>query len=320
VKAGRFDVACCANNHVGDYGPAEALKTVQICHDHGIKTVGAGRDLAAARKPLFVERGGICLALLAFAENEFGIAREDAAGSNPLNPLRNIEDIRGAVKRADVTVVLVHGGNEYNPVPSPRMVQTYRAFADAGAAAVIAGHPHCPQGIEVWNGKPIVYSPGNFLFDWQRGAPNRFWWMGYMVRITLARGKACALEVVPYTFGPSAERVVLLRGNERKSFLAYVQHLSHIIPDEEEVRRYWDAWCAMQGPGVLKFLCGVTWPPDPNQEGAVRKLLSTRNIFTCEAHDDLARGFLMMAVEGRVEAGSAYVPRTKALQSGQIPA
>ena len=133
-EAGGWDVACCANNHIGDYGPSEVLTTLDLLRGRGFHTVGAGADLDAARQPLFIERGGLTVAILAFAENEFGIAQQRRApGANP--PAAAAQHRRD---RADGGAgptscwLLVHGGNEYLRPPRPRMVETYRAFADAG--------------------------------------------------------------------------------------------------------------------------------------------------------------------------------------------
>ena len=125
LRAGGVDVAVCANNHIGDFGPAAVMETFQQSARNDIATVGAGASLAEARRPLIVEKNGQCIAFLAFAENELCTATEDSAGSSPLNTLRNIRDISAAAQEADTTVVLIHGGNEHCPVPSPRMVQLY---------------------------------------------------------------------------------------------------------------------------------------------------------------------------------------------------
>jgi poly-gamma-glutamate synthesis protein (capsule biosynthesis protein) len=58
-----------------------------------------------------------------------------------------------------------HLGAEYVAVVPPWAVQAAHAAIDAGAAMVITNHPHLIQGMEVYAGKPIVYSPGNFILD-----------------------------------------------------------------------------------------------------------------------------------------------------------
>lgn len=66
-------------------------------------------------------------------------------------------------------VAMPHTGAEYVTNPGSIKVETYRAMIDAGADMVIGGHPHAVQSTEAYQGKLIVYSQGNFLFDQQRG-------------------------------------------------------------------------------------------------------------------------------------------------------
>ena len=146
----------------------------------------------------------------------------------------------------------MHGGNEYNPVPSPRMVKTYRAFAEAGASAVVAMHTHCPQGIEIHNGIPIIYSLGNFLFDIPE-PEDSLWWKGYMVNISFNKNKASDLEIIPYTFGPDDSQIRLLKDGEREGFLRYISYLSEIIGDDKELEHFWQGWCAMRGAGLASL-------------------------------------------------------------------
>jgi poly-gamma-glutamate synthesis protein (capsule biosynthesis protein) len=321
LRAGGVDVAVCANNHIGDFGPAAVMETLQLCDRSGVATVGAGANATEARKPLIVEKNGHRVAFLAFAENEFGTATDSAAGSNPLNPLHNIRDIAMAAKNAEITIVLIHGGNEHCPVPSPRMVQLYRAFAEAGASAIISGHTHCPQGIEMWNGVPIVYSLGNLIFDTLPGLQERagMWWNGYMTRISFADGAALRLDVIPTTFAPTAEAVSSLSGVNRKRFLGYLGYLSEMIVDQAELNRCWDAWCAMKGPEWLKYLEGAVWPVNWEDEAAWRRLLAGRNAFTCEAHVELITHFLRMIEEKRAMGCESDIERMRQLQSGEWP-
>ena len=322
VTEAGFDVASCANNHIGDFGPQACLDTLACVRDHGIRTVGAGEDLADARRPAIVEQNGCRVAFLAFAENEFGGATRTAAGANPLHPLRNLQDIRAVCGEADITIVLIHGGNEHNPVPSPRMQSTYRAFAAAGASAVVAGHTHCPQGIEFWNGTPIIYSLGNFLFD--EPAPgknsNALWWVGYLVRLRFVGSRACGVDVFPYTFAPDATRIRAYQGAQRTGFLQYLDFLSQILQHAEATQRYWDAWCAIMGPRFIPLLSRLRdWPTDMTDEKQLSDLLVVRNLHTCEAHCELLTSYLRMAVEDRLEAAADYIPRIKDLQAGRIP-
>ena len=62
-------------------------------------------------------------------------------------------------------MVYVHWGTEYSTELQSSQKELARKYIDAGADAVIGAHPHILQGMEFYNGKPIVYSLGNFLFN-----------------------------------------------------------------------------------------------------------------------------------------------------------
>ncbi len=76
-----------------------------------------------------------------------------------------VDDIRLARTRADVVLTFMHWGREYKFEPSDRQKALARVMIDAGADAVIGGHPHVVEPVELYRGKPIVYSLGNFVFD-----------------------------------------------------------------------------------------------------------------------------------------------------------
>ncbi|MBI5725311.1 MAG: CapA family protein [Planctomycetes bacterium] len=317
LKAAGVDVAILANNHIGDHGPGPVLETLKILGENGIHHVGAGADLQDARRPLFLTKKGRKIAILAFAENEFGMARKDFPGANPLQPEANIRQIRAAAAQADITLAVVHGGNEYNPVPSPRMRETYRAFAEAGASAVVCGHTHCPQGIEIWAGSPVVYSLGNLFFNIEGLAESELWWRGYLARISFGAVRASALEVIPYSF--DSEQIRMLRDAERSRFFRYMECLSHLAADETESRRCWDAWCALMAPSFMDTFSDLKWPPPADDEQACRRFIALRNLFSCEAHRELITSFLDLWRLDKLDEAAAYIPLIKQLQKG-LPA
>ncbi|TSE34850.1 Capsule biosynthesis protein CapA [Tepidimonas fonticaldi] len=85
---------------------------------------------------------------------------------------------------ADVVIPVMHWGWEYEPRASARQRALARWMIDAGADAVIGGHPHVAQDTEVYQGRPIIYSLGNFVFDGFR-APETT--TGWLVRLTVDR-------------------------------------------------------------------------------------------------------------------------------------
>ena len=82
--------------------------------------------------------------------------------------------------------MLLHAGPEYYPLPSPRLVDLTRSFADAGASAVIVHHQHLPGAVEVHAGVPIVYGTGNFLFPMYYPYTYPEWHEGYLVQLAFS--------------------------------------------------------------------------------------------------------------------------------------
>lgn len=314
-----FQLACCANNHIGDFGPQAVNSTLELLASNGITAFGAGKDLAHAELPAIIEYRNHKIAFLAFAENEFGIADYNTPGANPLNPLRNIRKIRECADRADLTIVMIHGGNEFNPIPSPRMIDICRAFADAGASAVIAGHTHCPQGIEIWNHTPIIYSPGNFLFDAFSNYSGYNWWYGYMIKLSFTSSHLAAIDIIPHHCAPNASQVTPLTGTERQDFLDYLAHISAIIQSPLQVRRYHEAWCMRSINGYFARLSTPLEPLDWNNPESITQFMSMRNLHTCEAHNELITTTLKMLGNRREHECAEYLPRLDALCRGQIP-
>jgi poly-gamma-glutamate synthesis protein (capsule biosynthesis protein) len=318
-KVAGFDVANLANNHIKDMGSGGVLDTLGILKEGGISTVGAGENLRDAREPLILERSCRRIAILSYAENEFSIADENSAGAANLDPISNLEQINRVSSENDVTIVLVHGGNEYCPVPSPRMRQRYRAFARAGASAILATHTHCPQGMEVIDGTPIAYSMGNFLFDtpYETGesSVDDMWWKGYLVKLCFTGRQFSSVELVSFSSGPDGTAVRFMEGKERDSFSGYIQHISDIIKDDAKLNNLWQAWCLKEGPLWMEYFRRAQYPV--LGDDALLNTMILRNGFTCEAHHEVVYTFLRMICEDRLGEAGNYSDELRALQKGR---
>ena len=320
VKAGNFEVALLANNHTGDHGPAPIMETIDIFKNNGIKTVGAGRNIIEAAKPLIIEKNGFTVGIINIGEHEFGRASGNRAGSAGLDPLTNIATIRKLKAELDIVLVILHGGSETSPVPRPGMVKTCRAFAEAGASAVMNIHTHCPQGIELWEGVPIIYSPGNFYFPsiWeskQFDAKN-FWWTGYVPQISFDKLGAVAIEIMPIMFSPVPEKIEPLTGDKKVKFNKYLAAISAILADDLEVERYFDGWCAMRGAAAITGIRKVSanWPIDLENSDQVKSMLPLRNYFTCESHHELVSRYLCLVENNQLAEAGKYIEKIRQLQ------
>lgn len=165
-----FDGVSVANNHSGDFGKAALAEQFQLLEAARLPWFGGGHDLAAAHKPWIVERHGVRIALLGYAEFkprafEASATRPGIAWSGEDEQV--LRDIHAAREEyhADIVIPFLHWGWEDEGYPSERQKLFARAMIDAGASMVVGSHPHVTQGAESYRGKPIVYSLGNFLFN-----------------------------------------------------------------------------------------------------------------------------------------------------------
>jgi len=213
LRAAGFDLLSLANNHVGDYGDRALRQTLDRFDSAKIDTVGAGRDLAAARRPAVIQRDDVRVGFIALDSiGETPSATRNRAGTNRLNmpprtgPLNRTQlrritsDIRALNKRVDVVVVLTHWGTQYTHRPEPSQRIAARAFANAGADLVIGGHPHWIQGLEMAGSAVVVHSLGNFVFDMDFQTKTR---EGVFLAIVLWGDKVKAVEPVPYVIDNS---------------------------------------------------------------------------------------------------------------------
>jgi poly-gamma-glutamate capsule biosynthesis protein CapA/YwtB (metallophosphatase superfamily) len=235
LRAAGFDLLSLANNHVGDYGDRALRQTLDRFANSTIVTVGAGRDLARARRPVIMERDGVRIGFVAVDSiGESPAATRGRAGTNRLNmpprtgpldrsALRRITgDIRAASKRADVVIVMTHWGTQYTHRPEPSQRIAALAFAAAGADMVIGGHPHWVQGWDMAGSTVVVHSLGNFVFDMDFQTKTR---EGIFNEIVLWGDTVKAVEPVPYVidadFTPR-----LIRGNRAERILSDVWQTS----------------------------------------------------------------------------------------------
>lgn len=194
LKLGGFDVISFASNHCMDLGPDVMLETVDVLKELGFAVIGVGKNIEEARKPAIIERKGNKVAFLAYASviRPGYNADRKKAGCAPMRawthyhqvdyqpgtppqiltfPYKEdleaiVEDVKKAKAQADIVVVSFHWGIHFvHAVIAMYQEEVAHAVIDAGADLILGHHPHIPKGIEVYKGKPIFYSMGNFAFD-----------------------------------------------------------------------------------------------------------------------------------------------------------
>lgn len=201
LTAGGFNLVTFAGNNNLDYGLEAFFDTLERLEKAGIQTLGVGKNLEEARRPLFIERNGVRVAFV----NACSILRDgyeatpNRPGIAPLHvktfyePLENIYEqpgtpartvtvvdadeleevcatIRAAKQEAHVVVGCFHWGIHFTYDLAMYQPEVAYAAIDAGADLILGTHPHCLQAIDVYKGKVIFYSLSNFAFEMPEGA------------------------------------------------------------------------------------------------------------------------------------------------------
>lgn len=165
------DLASLGNNHVYDYGEEGLLSTIHLLEAQGIPYVGAGKNLQEAEKSVSYVLNGKKIAIIAATEIErtktfTKEATEQSAGVlKMLNPDKFIRVIEQAAQTNDYVIAIAHWGTEGKIFFEEEEIRYAQQLVDAGASAVIGGHPHRLQGVSFLGDSPIAYSLGNFWFS-----------------------------------------------------------------------------------------------------------------------------------------------------------
>ncbi|MBW0104525.1 CapA family protein [Pseudonocardia sp. KRD291] len=192
LTAAGVDVVTLAGNHIFDAGEAGVTDTVAHARAAGLVPTGAGADLAEARTPAVVERGGLRVGVLSYncvgPRESWATSRKAGCAyvhvlthyeldhASPGGPPRvytfadpdSLEAMARDVTRlraeADIVVVALHKGVGHTPaVVAMYESPVARAAVDAGADVVVGHHSHILRGIEVYRGAPIFHGLGNFV-------------------------------------------------------------------------------------------------------------------------------------------------------------
>ena len=164
------DIVSLANNHVYDYGAEALYDTADLLEEAGIPYVGGGRNIAEAKRPIYMIVNGIKIGFVGASNGErikyTPQATEDTPGIlRAYDTTEYNEVIQKASKECDYLIAYIHWGTEDSNYLNEDQQRWGREFLNSGADIVIGGHPHVLQGIEYVDGKPIIYSLGDFWFN-----------------------------------------------------------------------------------------------------------------------------------------------------------
>ena len=162
LKRHNISLVNIGNNHTMNFNREGLVQTKEWLDKAGVSYFGDPEALEADKVARLTIHG-IPFSFVNWSDWTPLDSREATSnGAGVQNPV--VKQIRREAESGHVTVVYAHWGEEYAP-PTPPMRQLARSFVDAGAAIVIGSHPHVVQEHEIYKGKNIYYSLGNFVFD-----------------------------------------------------------------------------------------------------------------------------------------------------------
>ena len=246
MKAAGISIVNLANNHTFDAEERGFLDTLRVLSAAGIGHVGGGKDLADARKPFIVTRNGIKLGFLGYSQfNNFGessFAADGRPGIVPMDPFLMKEDIRKLKPQVDYVLVAIHWATSRSSEVAPENRNFAHELIDAGADVVLGHHPPHPKGVEVYNGKVILYAPSNVL----RGHSGPDSDDGYLARFTMGKKAVEKVEVLPIVgkgqpdghAGPYDAKLfqpALMQGEEARKLLENIRTRSAALDTKMEI-------------------------------------------------------------------------------------
>jgi poly-gamma-glutamate capsule biosynthesis protein CapA/YwtB (metallophosphatase superfamily) len=191
-----FDILTVANNHLLDFGREGLVATLETLQDNGLASVGAGLSDEEAHRPVIREVKGRKLAFLSYAATRWKgspeVPSEEEIAFAELTTIRR--DVQQAREQADLVVVVMHLGTEYQAYPDDEQLAVSRTAIEAGACLVIGHHPHVVQRTASYGQGFIAYSLGNFVFDIDVLEQAR---QGAVLRVLLGRDGVEVVELIP---------------------------------------------------------------------------------------------------------------------------
>ncbi|MFZ2310841.1 MAG: CapA family protein [Patescibacteria group bacterium] len=203
-----FDVLSLANNHILNQGIKGVKDTYQVLSESGISYVGTKDS-----KLVVKESQGVKFAFLAYSYDSTSLLIAN------LDVKQLAVDIKEAKTKADVVIILMHAGTEYTRQPNWQQKEFAHIAIDNGADLVVGHHPHWPQIIESYQGKTIIYSLGNLVFDqmWSKETSE-----GLVAKAYFKDKELDRLDYIPISISDYGQAVIMPDGPAKDKLLKSV--------------------------------------------------------------------------------------------------
>jgi poly-gamma-glutamate capsule biosynthesis protein CapA/YwtB (metallophosphatase superfamily) len=234
LQVAHIDACALANNHTLDYEEQGLLDTLRVLNASGIRHAGAGVNAEEAATPAIIEVQGASpcrVALLSYTDNEPDFAATAKhPGTNYLEislheptMARIANSIAQArAQGADLVVFSNHWGANFVERPSAEFRSFARRVIELGADIYHGHSAHICQGIEIYQGKPILYDTGNFVDDYAVHPLLRND-RSCLFKLMFEHGKLCRIELLPVSL--NVAHVALARGKEFEAICARMEML-----------------------------------------------------------------------------------------------
>lgn len=164
LKAGGVDIVNLTSDKLLSFGEQGLAETLETLDRSGIYRVGAGRDEREARRPEILDVKGQRIAYLSYDRTGNQSAHAKIGGVNAPGKQAIIEDIQAIRDDVDWLVVNYRWNHTIPEKPADFQTNLARLAIDQGADLVVGYHPTQLQGAEIYKGRPIAYSLGDFVF------------------------------------------------------------------------------------------------------------------------------------------------------------
>lgn len=194
-----FTVLSVANNHIFDYGRNAFLDTLAVLRLSEIDAVGGGINFEDAHRPVIRDVKGTKVAFLGYTNllpRSRG-AEDSVPAISYLDEKVMKRDIETAKTLADIVVVSLHWGDEYETKHNDFQERVAHSVIDAGASLIVGHHPHVVQEVEEYRGGYIAYSLGNFIFDQNFSEDTN---KGLILEVTIHDKKISGIKTIGVSF------------------------------------------------------------------------------------------------------------------------
>ena len=223
-----YNVISFANNHIMDFG-AEGFQKTKSSFKNAL-LIGAGTWEEAYRMQIITTEDGLKIGFLAGTHCEFGTLTDKYRDWEGCAWCMHPDFEKKILDRGDADYLIIynHGGVEYMDMPLPEWRDLYKKWIDMGADAVIAGHPHVPQGWEVYKGKPICYSLGNLCFQ-KSGTMREHWLESLCAIITVGKLEKADFSIRPIYYDATNNYIC---DNQSSEFRKHLNDLNNSLANE----------------------------------------------------------------------------------------